>query len=785
MSELERPAPAAFAAAKFFAAATLIGSFVAVVRWFDAADFYHRHFFDHGAIVAVNNAMRVVFVGIFAWLIYAPGAAVVALIASPRQRAALWPAERAVLGFAFGACLWHIAMLILGFFDLYYRSIIAGLSLVVVVASSRHFSDVAVAGCRAFAVRIAQLRRRRVSPQEIGVAAVVIVASWLLLQRALFPGGGHDYYTHYFYYYLAVLKNHGLAMNEAWYHYYYDKGNGLIFAGMLLTDPEAPALTNFCCVLFAALAIATFAVRLAPGSAWPVAGVLIYLLYYLIGFDSSYVEGELQKNHEEIAALIVMFLWAVCLERRGPALPFQLMAAATAVTAAVITQPVGILLGLFAGLLCVSFALRRRWREMWSYAAIGAASTAAVLAVYVWNYLQTGLASDQPISPMLYFADFTRLDRLGLIPMVIVVAWIRDNYGDFAQSSSWAPLKDLAHFMRLQVLWPLLLGPAVAALVLRVSAGLDGRRPVLVPDAAAATLANAAVVRLGVFLGLFAVIALVFGRDQSASFTRLSTLVVPVIVMAATAGCAWLFTARLRGRRDPWTWTALPIVLLLAVMATWQGKYHWSRPLPKQTANALRFLSGRFSLADAYRHAGGGYPFGGINPAAFAAARQLPYGTPIWSTNVASYCIVPGCLIESVVSFKMSGRLDDVLGGDPDLARRRLQEAGLNYFLFMKDRRLLDLLPFSRLFAPDTIGRYLGVQWTDGSTYLLTWIGPQTSPLGPDFLDAYMSRRAEPDPSRWFRFEDLAQQLVIIAPRLRTVTRWGAARQLLTWRHLR
>jgi hypothetical protein len=258
-----------------------------------------------------------------------------------------------------------------------------------------------------------------------------------------------------------------------------------------------------------------------------------------------------------------------------------------------------------------------------------------------------------------------------------------------------------------------------------------------------------------------------------------------VTVMAVMAGCAWLFTARLRGRRDPWAWTILPIVLLLAVIGTWQGKYHWSRPLPKQTANALRFLSGRFSLADAYSHAGGGYPFGGINPEALAAAQQVPYGTPIWSTNVESYCMVPGCLIESVVSFKMSGRLDDILGDDPDLAKQRLQDAGLNYFLFMKDHRLLDLLPFSRLFAPDTIGRYLGVKWTDGSTYLLTWIGPQTTPLGSDFLDAYMRRRAEPDPSRWFRFDDLASQIVAVTPPLRTVTQWGAARQLLTWRRVR
>jgi hypothetical protein len=160
----------------------------------------------------------------------------------------------------------------------------------------------------------------------------------------------------------------------------------------------------------------------------------------------------------------------------------------------------------------------------------------------------------------------------------------------------------------------------------------------------------------------------------------------------------------------------------------------------------------------------------------------VPYGTPIWSTNVDSYCMVPGCLIEDVISFKMSGRLDEILGGDPELAKQRLQEAGLNYFLFMKDYRILDLLPYSRLFAPETIGRYLGVKWSDGSTFLLTWIGPDTTPIGPDFLEAYTRRRAAPDALRWFKFDELAPLIAAIAPRMRAATQWGAADRLFTWR---
>jgi hypothetical protein len=508
---------------------------------------------------------------------------------------------------------------------------------------------------------------------------------------------------------------------------------------------------------------------------------LIYLLYYLLSFND--IGGsEFQKDHEEIAALVVLTAWALCMERCAPPLPFRIMAALSAIAAAIVTQAVGVLLSVFVGLLCAWSILRRRWREMWAYGAVAAAIGAVVLAVFVLSYMQTGMASDQPLDLMLRFADVERLDRWGVIPQVIAVAWIRDNYLALAPPLGWGVFKQLFQFMRLRGLWPFLIGPIVAAIVIYVVDRFTlWKRPRL-SNPTEASVAGAIAARLAALLLFFIAVALLAGRAQSISFERLSSFFVPLLVLFAIAYGAWLLNGKLQSRGDPWTWTVLPAVLLIAVLGAWQGKYHWSRQLPAETANILRFFSGRFSLADAYAHADSGYAFGAINPEALKAARQLPYGTPIWSTNVDSYCMVPGCLIEDVISFKMSGRLDDILGGDPELAKQRLQEAGLNYFLFMKDYRIIDLLPFSRLFAPDTIGRYLGVKWSDGSTFLLTWIGPDTTPIGPDFLDAYERRRAEPDALRWFRFDELAPLIATIAPRMRAASQWGEAGKLFTWR---
>jgi len=781
-SALERSAPrAGLGWAEWLAVAALLGGFTAIVFWFGQVDYYHRHFFDAGMIVVADNALRIVFVGILSWLVYAPGAGIAALIMSARERAVLTTAERAVLGFGIGIGIWHAVMLVLGVRNLYDRPVMAGLCLLVLLGSARHFGTVAAAGWRAAIDHVAEYRARRASPQAIGTGLVVAVAVWLLLRRAVYPGGGSDYYTHYFYYYLAVLKNHGLTPNDVWYHYYYSKGNGLAFLGMLLTDPEAPALATFCYVAFATLAMTTLLERMAPQSLWPAAGALVYLLYYLLS-HVGWGEGEFQKDHEETTALIMLTAWALCMERYGPPRVFRIMAASSGIAAATITQFIGILLGLYAALLWVWFVVRRRWRDVVGYGLVGAAIAAAVLGMYVVGYLQTGMPSDQPLGFMLYFADPSRLDRWGVIPMIIAAAWIRDNYQALVKPFGWATFKELLNFMRAQALWPFLAGPVIAAIILKISDKIEGGRITLRPDGSAAALTATVAARFAVLLGLFIVVAVTIGRLQPISFFRVSSFFVPVGTMFGIAATLWILTRTYGRRRDSWVWFALPMAFSIIVIAEWQGKEHWSRRVPTEIANVARFTSGWWSLGEAYQHAESPYPFGAINPGAFAAAQLLPPDTPIWSTNVDSFCMAPGCLIESSISFNMSGRLDDILGDDPDLAKRRLQEAGLNYFLFSKASRLIDLTPYGKLFAPDTIGSYFGIMWSDGSTYLLTWLGPDTRPLDADFREAYMRWRNEPDALGWFRFDRLAPQIVAISPVLRAASGWGAASKLLTWR---
>ena len=282
-----------------------------------------------------------------------------------------------------------------------------------------------------------------------------------MLVRGLLPGGSPDFFLHYFYYYLEVLQNHGLAPNDVWYHYYYSKGDGLVFFSSLLTDPEAPELVSFCCVAFAALAIASLTARVAPQSLWPACTALLYLLYNLVTVThgpGAEFQGDFQKDHETKSALIVLIIWAMwaaCANRSNACL---LMAALSAVTAAIISQPIGMMIGLYFALASCWHSLRQRWIKMRQNIMLAAAVGGVVFGIFCLNYVETGLASDQLPELTFRFADWSKMDHWGVIPQVVDAKYLRDvGYESIALPVGWGNVAVLYYFLRLNILWPVLL----------------------------------------------------------------------------------------------------------------------------------------------------------------------------------------------------------------------------------------------------------------------------------------------------------------------------------------
>ena len=756
----------------------LFGFFVAIVVWFLQVDFYNRHFFDDGPLVFADNIARIAFILLLGWLVYAPGAAIAKTMLARAPQTVVSPLEQAAVGFGIGVGLWHVLMLILGLAGLYYRSVMIGLAGLILLCTAREFATVASASQDCLVRNLRLLKQGKGVGRFLAVLFVVGCAFALLLTRGLYPGGGGDYFTHYFYYYLDVLRRHDLSPNDVWYHYYYSKGYGLFFFAMLLTDPEAPSLATYCCVAFATAAIAGLVLRLAPGPWWAASISAVYLLWNLVAtrFARGSGGGHFQKDHEQVTALIALVVVGLCMAWLSPAKRVWLvMATSSAVAVTIIAQPKGVIVGGLFGAIGALYILRRRWSEARAYVVAGAVIGMTVAAILLIGYLATGLLHDQLLDLALQFADTERLDRWGVLPQLVIVSWIRDNYLDEVASWSFMISSILPGFMRLEQLWVFVLG----AFLLGIAAKLwrvwrRARRGL--QDIAAATergKTNAAAVLpiLAFVLIYFAAVSVVLGRTQWVSYERASTFFLPILLLLSVAFYSWC-AALERIRNHVFAGAAVPAALLLATVALWNVQDQWVERAAGALRDGARFLSGTYSLANAYERQDGGLPFGGINPEALAAYRAVEPGASIWATNVDSYCMAPGCWVGSVVSFKMSGKLDQILSAPPEKAKQLLQDEGINYFLISKDSLLLDLLPYSKLFSPDTIGRYLGIRWTDGSAFLLTWIGRNTVPLSQqfyDYYDALLSKKEHP----WFRFKRLVDQYLEPATAALRAKKWG------------
>ena len=170
------------------------------------------------------------------------------------------------------------------------------------------------------------------------------------------------------------------------------------------------------------------------------------------------------------------------------------------------------------------------------------------------------------------------------------------------------------------------------------------------------------------------------------------------------------------------------------------GSQTYSQGLRDEIRAAFRFADGRYSIYGGYKDESGmpGMPpWGGVFPPMLKAWRLTGPETRIWSFDVWSYCMLPGCRPEGMFSFRVSPHTPDVFFGAPDVAKKILQNEGLNYFFLsfsMDDRDYLSCIP---LLSPDHIAENVGIKWTDGTSYLLSWLGPGVAPLTPEWLEQY------------------------------------------------
>jgi hypothetical protein len=719
----------------------------AMLVWFHGVDVYHRHFAEPGLVVIAYNGFRVLAIFYLFWIVATAGLLLLRIVAQ-QDLDQIGVFERLALGFFSGAGIWHVVLLALGYLNLYTVPTAIVVTLPLVIMS---YVPARAAACDIYRAVATDGGLDKLDWVLLALVAVAFIA--LLLVKGLYPGGGHDYFTHYFYYLQSVIERGGLWPNDVWYHYYYDKGAGLFFLGILLTDLLAPQLVTFTFMAAAALALFLLLRRITPDTQWPLAGTVLFLFVFIYTPGAALLYsmnggwGDFEKLHEINAALVLAIVWLTleALTRTDRTQMMWSIAAGSAIVCAVLVNiTIAIYLGGFFALLALCCAVSRRIRSMLVCLGLGAVAGFVLIALLILNQATTGLANDQGILFFWNFSNIEKLARWGALPFVIVL------HHDFQQMVAATPLFSihtvifLVESFRLDLVLPMVIGGMIVGAPAIICRRWD--RNVVT---AAMVLASAALA--------FLAVAVLAGRDQQVSFYRYASFATALTI--ACSVLSWSFPSG-DGRLASFARSRAIAVLVLFLCLIVDL---YPAPLFGALSRALSFVSGRYSIDAAYSTQYGPPPrlaWSAIHPGARGAYEAVGPGTPIWSLHIHTYCMLPDCRVETFPSFLMTHNWDRVMFGTADEARQMLHAARLDYFLFTREDDIRDPLPLSPLFSPDTIGRSLGIRWTDGTTSLLTWLGPGVVPLDAAWIADYRRAVQQSGAVQSFPYEAIKQVFV-------------------------
>ena len=420
MHTLAKPSVRPFVARfdlKLLVTATLFTSlYAAVIGYFSLVDVYDRHFFD-SAYSPIYNLVRTLFAAYLFWIVYFSGYVTLRRIA-PAGTQSLAPLERLTVGFFVGAALWTFVMLALGYAYLYYPLVAVGLTVPIVLLSSRHL--VSTGGDIRDAVSRFYANHSPAAAVMVTASAAVLAyfAILLFLVKGLYPGGAHDYFNQYFYFYTSGIRDHNIWPSSVWYNYFYSKGIGLFFLGMLLTDPLAPSLATCCFVVAASCALFLLVRSIRAETLWPWIAVILFFALYIHTPGYGYGWGQFQKQHELTSAILIAILWTSTKIVNSSGRPRQLWFCACALLAFVVAFIMTVVSGLVGIFLLLTAAAcrvvgnRKDAKSMFALAVVAGIGLSLVL---VLNYATTGMPLDQGLNWFWPIIDLRRVNGWGNI----------------------------------------------------------------------------------------------------------------------------------------------------------------------------------------------------------------------------------------------------------------------------------------------------------------------------------------------------------------------------------
>jgi hypothetical protein len=645
----------------------------------------------------------------------------------------LAPSEEIAISVLLGSSILRATMLIFGFFSTYFWPVLLALGVAALVVGMPRFAFLMRNSPMSF---MKNWNSAMSSTQKIIVASIIgaLISAVMAVSmgKFLYPNGTGDYFTNYFPFYKEVVRAGNIWPNDVWYHFYMSKGFGEIFFAIILSDflgPQAVSQAMFILALVIAYAMMKrmFNDGIAGLSAAAIIAVgFIWTFEKNIGFGDW---AEFPKQHVITAVLFMGCVWISWLPLHMKKLQMRGwgIVCTSIYSGLVLVRPqFFMLIAVFLSLMSTYAWASNRRRSALIYLVGLLVSAGVVGAMLTLNYSITGLAEVTPFRTFWRYADQAHFATwVSPFLMLLLDLGSSPDLGSISMPylTQFKLLKLLAAVFRIDRagpvfgLWgiPFLIVVGCGFFLLR-----SGKKRLPLSERFWSGIAT-----LTCMLG--AATLVFFTVNQIGSVFRLYTFCIFPVVMVALLPFVVLRSTFWETRWvRPVTGLALGAVCIVAVPTA-------VRQIPQQQRSAFSsFAAGVSSIKDAYAAQNAAWEEG------LAIVKVVGPDVPVWSSQLAKYCMAPGCNLQTFFSYSMGPDWHVIMFDDPTHARAALEKAGLNHFAVDTNEPFFDLLPYSQLFAPDHIQDNLALEWTDGTVYLLTWPSANTRPLPPEFIAAYL-----------------------------------------------
>lgn len=561
----------------------------------------------------------------------------------------------------------------------------------------------------------------------------------LLLGKGLYPATlDGDVWVHYLHYYRDVLRTGHIVSQDLWYDFLQSKGAGLFFLSTVLGDALSVQLVSWCYTLVAGLIVFDLIKRATSDAAWAITGVTAFFACLAAVTTGGDITSSFFKNHESAAALVAFLAWVAIrlLEAHGrdskPHLAIAILVSAylgflVPVVAGIVTP--------FFLLLSIVVVLQKSGVAR-SFLFPATAIIAGGVLSYAVNYVATGLLDIVPFGLLWPFADqervFARLGTSGILYFLYYETGLQQiNPLIFLKTN----LKLASHLLRydfLQFLLPSLLA-TVGAMALAVTT---------LCSASSATRNPATTLLLVVIAFLLPAVAL-YLFVSNPSVYRLYIFCAPFTIVAALllahAAFEWTLppVARLWGA-SIFLVLASTTAIVFAIRDTGHERFR----------SIAGFVIGQRSVSDTMMEVDNSPYYVGDHarlPVITEFRRLLGPEPKILTFNhgAAPGYAFPGTGVVSEPSYTLGPRHLDIVYGEPETAKAVLQGLGINHFYINIELNLFTSVAFSRLFSPENIGRFLKVESSQGSDYLLGWrVSDDDPPLPVPLIQMLELKRA-------------------------------------------